>query len=78
MNAATYSAIALATVGLYIAGYFTLVYYGIVSASTKLMPDVCRLEELTCQTDEKSQQRNQLKTALGIVVAWRTFAFLVI
>jgi uncharacterized membrane protein len=50
MNAARYSAIALATVGLYIAGYFTLVYYGIVRASSKLMPNVCRLEERTCQT----------------------------
>ena len=50
MNAARYSAIALATVGLYIAAYFTLVYYGIVSASTKLMPNVCQLEERTCQT----------------------------
>jgi uncharacterized membrane protein len=50
MNAARYSAIALATVGLYIAAYFTLVYYGIVAASTRLMPNVCRLEERTCQT----------------------------
>lgn len=50
MNAAKYSGIALATVGLYIAAYFTLVYYGIVSASTKLMPNVCQLEERTCQT----------------------------
>ncbi len=50
MNAAKYSVIALATVGLYIAAYFTLVYYGIVSASTKLMPNVCQLEERTCQT----------------------------
>jgi uncharacterized membrane protein len=50
MNAASYSAVALATVGLYIAAYFTLVYYGIVSASTKLMPTVCQLEERSCQT----------------------------
>jgi uncharacterized membrane protein len=50
MNAARYSAIALATVGLYIAAYFTLVYYGVVKASTKLMPNVCRLEERTCET----------------------------
>lgn len=50
MNAARYSAIALATVGLYIAAYFTLVYYGIVSASTKLMPNVCQLEERSCKT----------------------------
>ena len=50
MNAARYSAIALATVGLYIAAYFTLVYYSVVKASTKLMPNVCRLEERTCET----------------------------
>jgi uncharacterized membrane protein len=50
MTAVTYTAIVLATLGLYIAAYFTLVYYGIVSASTKLMPNVCQLEERTCQT----------------------------
>lgn len=50
MNAAKYSAIGLATVGFYIAAYFTLVYYGSISANTKLMPSVCRLEERTCQT----------------------------
>jgi uncharacterized membrane protein len=50
MNAARYSAVALATVGLYIAAYFTLVYYGVVRANTKLMPNVCQLEERTCQT----------------------------
>ena len=50
MNAARYSAIALATVGLYIAAYFTLVYYGILRANTKLMPNVCQLEDRTCQT----------------------------
>jgi uncharacterized membrane protein len=50
MNAARYLAIALAAVGFYIAAYFTLVYYGIVSASTKLMPSVCQLEEHSCQT----------------------------
>jgi uncharacterized membrane protein len=43
-------AIALAAIGLYIAGYFTLVYYGLIGANTKLMPKVCRLEERTCQT----------------------------
>lgn len=47
---ATYSAIALAAIGLYIAAYFTLVYYGVVGADTKLLPRVCRLEEHTCQT----------------------------
>lgn len=46
----TYIAIALAAVGLYIAAYFTLVYYGVLEASTRLMPRVCRLEKRTCQT----------------------------
>ena|ERR1044071_7495958 len=40
----------LSGVGLYIAAYFTLVYYGLVAANTKLMPRVCQLEERTCQT----------------------------
>jgi uncharacterized membrane protein len=46
---ATYFAIALAAIGLYIAAYFTLVYYGLIEANTKLMPSVCRLEDRTCQ-----------------------------
>jgi len=46
----TYSAIALAIIGLYIAAYFTLVYYRLIEPSTRLMPSVCRLEERTCQT----------------------------
>lgn len=50
MNAAKYSAVLLAAIGLYIAAYFTLVYYGVIGANTKLMPSVCRLEERTCQT----------------------------
>lgn len=50
MNTARYFAIALVAVGFYISAYFTLVYYGILAASTKLMPNVCRLEERTCQT----------------------------
>ncbi|MFY9558121.1 MAG: vitamin K epoxide reductase family protein [Blastocatellia bacterium] len=50
MNPATYTAVALAAIGLYIASYFTLVYYGIVPASIWLMPSICRLEERTCQT----------------------------
>ncbi len=50
MHTATYFAIALAAMGLYIAAYFTLVYYGLMSANTRLMPKVCRLEERTCQT----------------------------
>ena len=47
---ANYLAIILAAIGLYIAAYFTLVYYGRVAADTRLMPSVCRLEERTCQT----------------------------
>lgn len=43
-------AIILAAVGLYIAAYFTLVYYGVLEAGTRLMPRVCRLDERTCQT----------------------------
>ena len=43
-------AIILAAVGWYIAAYFTLVYYGVLEAGTRLMPRVCRLEERTCQT----------------------------
>jgi uncharacterized membrane protein len=50
MNAVGLSAIALATIGLYIAAYFTLVFYGHLNANTRLMPSVCRLEERTCQT----------------------------
>lgn len=50
MHGATYLAIALSAIGLYIAAYFTLVYYGLISANTRLMPTVCRLEERTCQT----------------------------
>jgi uncharacterized membrane protein len=40
----------LATVGLYISAYFSLVYYGLLRADTRLVPSVCRLEERTCQT----------------------------
>jgi uncharacterized membrane protein len=50
MNIAHYSTIALAGIGLYIAAYFTLVYYGLLAANTRLMPSVCRLEDRTCQT----------------------------
>ena|SRR5438445_5258500 len=50
MHPATCFAIALSAIGLYIAAYFTLVYYGLISANTRLMPSVCRLEERTCQT----------------------------
>lgn len=50
MNAAGYSAVVLAAIGLYIAAYFTLVYYGLVGANTKLMPSVCQLEERSCMT----------------------------
>ena len=50
LRTSAYIAIALAAVGLYIAAYFTLVYYGVLEASTRLMPRVCRLEKRTCQT----------------------------
>ena len=50
MKVAEYCAIALAAVGLYIAAYFTLVYYGLIAANTRMMPSVCRLKEHTCQT----------------------------
>lgn len=50
MNVARYSAVVLAAIGLYIAGYFTLVYYGLLAANTKLMPSVCQLEERSCKT----------------------------
>jgi uncharacterized membrane protein len=42
--------IVLAAIGFYIAAYFTLVFYGVLDAGTKLMLRVCRLEEKTCQT----------------------------
>lgn len=50
MNITHYIIIALAVIGLYIAAYFTLVYYGLLAPSTKLMPSVCRLKDRTCQT----------------------------
>ena len=50
MTVARYSALVLAATGLYIAGYFTLVYYGLLAANTKLMPSVCQLEERSCKT----------------------------
>jgi uncharacterized membrane protein len=45
-----YIAIVLAAVGLYIAAYFTFVYYGVLESNTLLMPKVCRLEKGTCET----------------------------
>lgn len=50
IHIAGYVSIALAVIGLYIAGYFTLVYYGLLEANTKLMPKVCQLEERSCKT----------------------------
>lgn len=50
LGTTAYIAIALAAVGLYIAAYFTLVYYDVLEANTRLMPRVCRLEKRTCQT----------------------------
>lgn len=40
----------LAGMGFYISTYFTLVAYGVVSATTRLMPSVCRLDERSCQS----------------------------
>jgi len=50
MTVARYSAVFLAAIGFYIAVYFTLVYYGLITANTKLMPSVCQLEERSCKT----------------------------
>ena len=50
IDVARYLAVVLAAIGLYIAGYFTLVYYGLLAANTKLMPSVCQLEERSCKT----------------------------
>ena len=50
MNVARFAAVVLAAIGLYIAGYFTLVYYGLLATNTKLMPSVCQLEERSCKT----------------------------
>src|SRR5688572_14848067 len=50
INVAKYSAVMLAAIGTYIAAYFTLVYYGLLGANTKLMPSVCQLEERSCKT----------------------------
>ncbi len=50
MNVVRFSAVVLAAIGEYIAGYFTLVYYGLLTANTRLMPNVCQLEEHSCKT----------------------------
>ena len=50
INVAIYTSVILAALGLYIASYFTLVYYGLLEANTKLVPSVCQLEERSCQT----------------------------
>ena len=50
INIAEYSAVLLAGIGLYIAGYFTFVYYGLLEANTRLMPRVCQLEDRSCKT----------------------------
>jgi uncharacterized membrane protein len=42
--------IVLSLVGLYIAGYFTLVYYQLIRADSRLIPSICRLEEHACKT----------------------------
>ena len=42
--------VVLAAVGFYIALYFSLVYYGVLKANSRMMPEVCRLEDKTCKT----------------------------
>ncbi len=41
--------IILSGIGLYISVYFTLVYYKLVDANTKVVPSFCRMDEGTCQ-----------------------------
>lgn len=41
--------ILLSVIGLYIAVYFTLVYYRLVDADSALVPSFCRMDEGTCQ-----------------------------
>ena len=41
--------VVLSGIGLYIALYFTLVYYRLVDADTALVPSFCRMDEGTCQ-----------------------------
>ena len=40
----------LSIVGFYISLYFTLVYYGIISPSRFILPEVCKLSENACQS----------------------------
>ena len=42
--------IVASTVGLYISIYFTLIYYSFISPASKLVPEVCRVEESTCRS----------------------------
>ena len=41
--------IALSVIGLYISSYFSLVYYRLIDASTRLIPSFCRMEEGACR-----------------------------
>ena len=50
INAAIFASVILSALGLYIASYFTLVYYGLLEANTRLVPRVCQLEERSCKT----------------------------
>lgn len=50
INVAIFASVILAALGLYIASYFTLVYYGLLEANTRLVPRVCQLEERSCKT----------------------------
>jgi uncharacterized membrane protein len=42
--------IVLSLVGLYLAAYFSLIYYHLVKADSGMLPRVCRLEERSCKT----------------------------
>jgi len=70
---------ALLVVGLYISTYFTLVYYGILSAESRFVPQVCRLEERTCQTVLSTPYARVLglpNSLLGILYYVSTLAIL--
>jgi uncharacterized membrane protein len=40
----------LSALGCYIAAYFSLVYYGLIDADSRVVPRVCRLDDRTCKT----------------------------
>ena len=60
----------LAMVGLYIAAYFTLVYYGVVKADSRMMPQVCQLDDRSCKTVLQTRQARVFgvpNSLLGVV-----------